>query len=116
MKILNDQNKELRYYFKLIKECGGFKPFDLNGKRKMIRLVDMDEEEKKDKENFDAIMATKGIQSGNNENKLGKNVNNNADVKASGENNNKDGIIKKDDVLEEEISLFQQGRVGPMMM
>lgn len=61
IKILSDQNKELRYYFKLIKDYGGFKPFDLSGRNKVFRIVDMDEEEKKDKvAAFDMMMASTG--------------------------------------------------------
>jgi len=136
MKILNEQNKELRYYFKLIKDYGGFKPFDLTGGRKVVRIVDMDEEEKKEKEKlFDTMMMTtsneaKAVETDVDGNGGGGDVKIDRSSSSSVDKDNeinistttivedKEGTESSSSVdKDEEYSLFsQEPSTGPMMM
>lgn len=144
MKILREQNKELRYYFKLIKDYGGFKPFDLSGRNKEFRIVDMDEEKRKDREEaFAMMMASKGEDGSNTVASStsvavaiaageggvvdkDKSSNSSSDV-AKLTADTKETVVHDDDganissekdSVDEEFSLFSQGgsSTGPMMM
>lgn len=140
IKILSVQNKELRYYFKLIKDYGGFKPFDLSGRNKVFRIVDMDEEEKKDKDAaFDVMMASTGDsniassaaevatalivgESGVVDNKDSSSNSVTLTVYSKeivvDDNNNGINVSSGEDLIDEDFSLFSQGgpSTGPMMM
>ena len=144
MKILREQNKELRYYFKLIKDYGGFKPFDLSGRNKVFRIVDMDEEEKKDKDAaFDVMMASTGDSNTtssaaaavvvatetiveengivDNKESSSNSVTLTVDSKeiiVDDNNNNGMNVLSGEDLVDEDFSLFSQGgpSTGPMMM
>ncbi len=146
IKILSDQNKELRYYFKLIKDYGGFKPFDLSGRNKVFRIVDMDEEEKKDKDAaFDMMMASTGDSNTTSsaaaavvvatetiveENAVVDNKESSSnsvtltvdskEIVVDDDDNNNNGMnaLSGEDLVDEDFSLFSQGvpSTGPMMM
>jgi len=142
IKILSDQNKELRYYFKLIKDYGGFKPFDLSGRNKVFRIVDMDEEEKKDKDAaFDVMMASTGDSNTTSsaavavvatetiveENVVvdrkessSNSVTLTVDSKETVVDDDKNGMnaLSGEDLVDEDFSLFSQDgpSTGPMMM
>lgn len=146
IKILSDQNKELRYYFKLIKDYGGFKPFDLSGRNKVFRIVDMDEEEKKDKDAaFDMMMASTGDSNTtssaaaaaavvatativeknvvvDNKESSSNSVTLTVDSKENivDDDNNDNGMnaLSGEDLVDEDFSLFSQEgpSTGPMMM
>ncbi len=143
IKILSDQNKELRYYFKLIKDYGGFKPFDLSGRNKVFRIVDMDEEEKKDKDAaFDVMMASTGDSNTtssaavavvvatetiveenvvvDSKESSSNSVTLTVDSKETVVDDDKNGMnaLSGEDLVDEDFSLFSQDgpSTGPMMM